>query len=108
MGTNPMLFQSSHNAVSCRIEVTGGNFEDETGELRRRVFQQLTIFLVAVGASRQNALGILADEFSGALIRCLRRLKSVETEPKDLQEQDPFEGCGDGGEEEGEGYWPAD
>ncbi len=105
-----MLFQSSGKDVNVRIEVSGGNFEGELGEERRKTFQCIVQFCVAVGISKPAQLTILADELASALIRCLSRLKGIEKDQKDFLKgiqtgeiQDSIEGCGDGGEEGEEG-----
>ena len=104
----PMLFQSSCKDVNVRIEVTGSNFDGTTGKERRRAFQGLVQFAVALAGSKKLALAILKQEMVNAFQVCLRRMNGLEKESKTFEEgPDSIENGGTEGGEGSEG-WPKD
>jgi len=104
----PMLFQSSCKDVNVRIEVTGSNFDGTTGKERRRAFQGLVQFAVALAGSKKLALAILKSEMVNAFSVCLARMKEIEKEEKGFLEGP--DSTKDSREESGEGEegWPED
>ena len=100
-----MIYQSACRTVTVRIEVTGGAFDGVTGEERKRAFQGLVQFAVALAGSKKVALAILKSEMVNAFNICLRRINGLEKEYKGLEEgSDSTENSGESREE----GWPKD